>query len=129
MHSAVTQPEHKLEIVGGTTLATAAIAGVESVTVGLAVTQPIAMVSGESSGLNFDEATDAALYAVVFGGGLGAADGRLRRPRHADAHRGGRRRRPREGPLARVRRGVRVRKGKITAAAQLTAHRLRCGVR
>ncbi|UWE13329.1 WXG100-like domain-containing protein [Actinacidiphila bryophytorum] len=57
----------------GTTLATAAIAGVESITVDLAVTQPIAMATGESSGLNLDEATDAALYGAVFGGGVGAA--------------------------------------------------------
>ncbi|MEW1866548.1 hypothetical protein AB0399_40315 [Streptomyces sp. NPDC088194] len=120
VHSAVTQLEHKLEIVGGTivagtalafftaglteaaaaaataevldlsaalgvavstevatiigtTLVTAAIAGVESITVDLAVTQPIAMATGESSGLNLDEATDAALYGAVFGGGVGAA--------------------------------------------------------
>ncbi|WP_327290139.1 WXG100-like domain-containing protein [Streptomyces sp. NBC_01198] len=57
----------------GTTLATAAIAGVESITVDLAVTQPIAMATGESSGLNLDEASDAALYGAVFGGGVGAA--------------------------------------------------------
>ncbi|MFG1805200.1 hypothetical protein [Streptomyces sp. NPDC049040] len=59
----------------GTTLATAAIAGIDSVTVDLAVTQPIAIATGESSGFNFDEANDAALYGAVFGGGLGAAGG------------------------------------------------------
>jgi hypothetical protein len=125
VHSAVTQLEHKLEIVGGTiiagtalafftaglteaaaaaataevldlsaalgvavstevatiiatTLATAAIAGVESITVDLAVTQPIAIATGESSGLHLDEATDAALFGAVFGGGVGAAGSTIR---------------------------------------------------
>ncbi|UWE13340.1 WXG100-like domain-containing protein [Actinacidiphila bryophytorum] len=64
--------------IAGTTLATAAVAGVESVTVDLAVTQPIAIATGQSNGLNLDEAADSALYGMVFGGGLGAGGGTLK---------------------------------------------------
>ncbi|MEV5346065.1 DUF6531 domain-containing protein [Streptomyces achromogenes] len=61
----------EIATIAGTTLATAAIGGVESVTVDLAVTQPVAMVTGESKGLSLDEASDAALYGMAFGGAFG----------------------------------------------------------
>ncbi|MFG2524426.1 DUF6531 domain-containing protein [Streptomyces sp. NPDC048527] len=57
--------------IAGTTLATAAIGGIESVTVDLAVTQPVAMATGESKGLSLDEASDSALYGMAFGGAFG----------------------------------------------------------
>ncbi|WP_244317685.1 DUF6531 domain-containing protein [Streptomyces bauhiniae] len=57
--------------IAGTTLATAAIGGIESVTVDLAVAQPVAISTGESEGFSLDEASDSALYGMAFGGALG----------------------------------------------------------
>ncbi|MFF7594704.1 hypothetical protein ACFZA7_06915 [Streptomyces mirabilis] len=52
--------------IAGTTLATAAIAGIESITVDLAVAQPIAIATGErSGGLNLDEARQAGVYGAL----------------------------------------------------------------
>ncbi|MFB7710155.1 RNase A-like domain-containing protein [Streptomyces sp. NPDC056105] len=63
----------EIATIAGTTLATAAMAGIESITVDLAVTQPAAMVTGESKGLNLDEAHQALLYGALTGGALGGA--------------------------------------------------------
>ncbi|MFI9252823.1 DUF6531 domain-containing protein [Streptomyces sp. NPDC053069] len=57
--------------IAGTTLATAAFGGVESVAVDLAVTQPVAIATGESKGFSLDEASDAATTGMVFGGMFG----------------------------------------------------------
>ncbi|MFJ4802222.1 DUF6531 domain-containing protein [Streptomyces murinus] len=57
--------------IAGTTLATAAIGGIESVTVDLAVTQPVSMATGESKGFNLDEVSDSAVSGMEFGGLLG----------------------------------------------------------
>ncbi|MEU4151220.1 DUF6531 domain-containing protein [Streptomyces sp. NPDC026659] len=57
--------------IAGTTLATAAIGGIESVTVDLAVAQPVAISTGESKGFSLDEASDSALTGMAFGGALG----------------------------------------------------------
>ncbi|MFD7485327.1 RNase A-like domain-containing protein [Streptomyces mirabilis] len=65
--------------IAGTTLATAAIAGIESVTVDLAVAQPIAIATGEQSGgLNLDEARQAGVYGALTGGLLGGAGATFR---------------------------------------------------
>ncbi|MFF8864508.1 DUF6531 domain-containing protein [Streptomyces sp. NPDC015139] len=61
--------------IAGTTLATAAIGGIESVTVDLAVTQPVAVATGESKGFNLDEVSDAATAGMVFGGAFGGGAG------------------------------------------------------
>ncbi|MFG3121044.1 hypothetical protein ACGFYO_03495 [Streptomyces sp. NPDC048201] len=58
--------------IAGTTLATAAIGGLESITVDLAVTQPVAMATGESKGSSLDEVSDSARYGMEFGGAFGA---------------------------------------------------------
>jgi hypothetical protein len=64
----------EIAAIAGTTLATAAFAGIESVTVDLAVTQPIAMATGEQKGgLNLDEAQGAGVYGALTGGLLGGA--------------------------------------------------------
>jgi len=56
----------------GTTLATAAFGGVESITVDLAVAQPTAIVLGEQkAGINLDEARQAGVYGALLGGALG----------------------------------------------------------
>lgn len=58
--------------IAGTAFATAAIAGIESVTVDLAVAQPLKMATGlQSGGLNLDEAQDSLLYGAVTGGAFG----------------------------------------------------------
>jgi hypothetical protein len=62
----------EIATIAGTTLATAAIGGLESITVDLAVTQPAAMATGESKGLSLDEVSDSALYGMAFGGAFGA---------------------------------------------------------
>ncbi|WP_262059469.1 hypothetical protein [Streptomyces sp. STR69] len=62
----------EIATIAGTTLATAAIGGLESITVDLAVTQPVAIATGESKGLNLDEVSDSALYGMEFGGVFGA---------------------------------------------------------
>ncbi|MGW5049142.1 WXG100-like domain-containing protein [Streptomyces griseoluteus] len=59
--------------IAGTTLATAAIGGVESVTVDLAVAQPVATATGESKGFSLDEASHAARDGMLFGGMFGGA--------------------------------------------------------
>ncbi|MBK3580691.1 hypothetical protein JHN63_44345 [Streptomyces sp. MBT65] len=64
--------------IAGTTLATAALGGIESVTVDLAVAQPVAIATGESKGFSLDEANDSALYGMAFGGMFGAGAGTVR---------------------------------------------------
>ncbi|MER6025621.1 DUF6531 domain-containing protein [Streptomyces sp. NPDC001851] len=61
----------EIATIAGTTLATAAFGGVESVAVDLAVTQPVSMATGESKGFSLDEASDAATSGMVFGGMFG----------------------------------------------------------
>nr|WP_186337834.1 MULTISPECIES: hypothetical protein [Streptomyces] len=73
----------EIATIAGTTLATAAFAGVESVTVDLAVTQPVSIALGESQGLSLDEAGDAGLYGMAFGGLFGAGTGTIRAARDA----------------------------------------------
>ncbi|MFF9285794.1 WXG100-like domain-containing protein [Streptomyces griseosporeus] len=64
--------------IAGTTLAAAAFAGVESVTVDLAVTQPLSIALGEQKGLSLDEASRAATDGMLYGGMFGAAAGTTR---------------------------------------------------
>ncbi|MEV5736755.1 DNA/RNA non-specific endonuclease, partial [Streptomyces sp. NPDC052292] len=64
--------------IAGTTLATAAIAGIESVTVDLAVAQPVSIALGEQQGLSLDEARDAAAYGALLGGGFGGGGAAVR---------------------------------------------------
>ncbi|EFF92636.1 conserved hypothetical protein [Streptomyces sp. e14] len=62
--------------IAGTTLATAAFAGIESITVDLAVAQPLSIALGEQQGLSLDEARQAGAYGALTGGllrGGGAA--------------------------------------------------------
>ncbi|MEU8971570.1 RHS repeat-associated core domain-containing protein [Streptomyces monashensis] len=63
----------EIATIAGTTLATAAMGGIESVTVDLAVTQPVSMATGESKGFNLDEVSDSATSGMVFGGMFGGA--------------------------------------------------------
>ncbi|MEU8976627.1 hypothetical protein AB0D11_47130 [Streptomyces monashensis] len=65
----------EIAAIAGTTLATAAFAGVESVAVDLAVTQPASIALGESKGFSLDEASRAATDGMVYGGMFGAAGG------------------------------------------------------
>ncbi|MFD6025408.1 DNA/RNA non-specific endonuclease [Streptomyces griseoluteus] len=64
--------------IAGTTLATAALAGIESVTVDLAVAQPVSIALGEQKGFSLDEARDAAAYGALLGGGLGGGGAAVR---------------------------------------------------
>ncbi|MCX3059090.1 WXG100-like domain-containing protein [Streptomyces beihaiensis] len=73
----------EIATIAGTTLATAALAGIESVTVDLAVTQPVAMATGESKGYNLDEAHQALLYGALTGGALGGGGAAIRGIRNA----------------------------------------------
>ncbi|GAA1288205.1 RNase A-like domain-containing protein [Streptomyces sp. NPDC001939] len=73
----------EIATIAGTTLATAAMAGIESITVDLAVTQPAAMATGESKGLNLDEAHQALLYGAITGGALGGAGATYRAAQNA----------------------------------------------
>ncbi|WP_331445205.1 RNase A-like domain-containing protein [Streptomyces xanthochromogenes] len=58
--------------IAGTAFATAAISGIESVTIDLAVAQPLKMAAGvRSGGFNLDEAQDSLLYGAVTGGAFG----------------------------------------------------------
>ncbi|MFE2881005.1 RNase A-like domain-containing protein [Streptomyces roseus] len=57
----------------GTVFATAAIAGIESITVDLAVAQPLKVAAGLQTGLNLDEAQDAGVYGALTGGAFGGA--------------------------------------------------------
>lgn len=60
--------------IAGTVFATAAIAGIESITVDLAIAQPLQMVAGiQPAGLNLDEVRDAGLYGALTGGAFGGA--------------------------------------------------------
>ncbi|WP_328962991.1 hypothetical protein [Streptomyces virginiae] len=59
--------------IAGTVFATAAIAGIESITVDLAVAQPLQIAAGIQSGINLDEARDAGFYGALTGGALGGA--------------------------------------------------------
>ncbi|WP_225824738.1 hypothetical protein [Streptomyces naphthomycinicus] len=68
----------EIATIAGTTLATAAFAGVESITVDLAVTQPVSIALGESKGLSLDEAGDAGLQGMAFGGLFGAGAGSIK---------------------------------------------------
>jgi hypothetical protein len=69
----------EIATIAGTTLATAAFAGIESVTVDLAVTQPVAMATGEqTTGLSLDEAREAGMYGALTGGALGGAGATVR---------------------------------------------------
>ncbi|MER6448823.1 hypothetical protein DEJ51_13650 [Streptomyces venezuelae] len=59
--------------IAGTVFATAAIAGIESVTVDLAVAQPLKIAAGLQTGFNLDEAQDAGVYGGLAGGAFGGA--------------------------------------------------------
>ncbi|WBO65377.1 RNase A-like domain-containing protein [Streptomyces camelliae] len=64
----------EIAAIATTTLATAAFAGVESVAVNLAVTQPLSIALGEQKGgLNIDEARSAGVDGAITGGLLGGA--------------------------------------------------------
>ncbi|MEU3244247.1 DUF6531 domain-containing protein [Streptomyces sp. NPDC006875] len=65
------------EIAAGTLIA-ASFGGIESVTVDLAVAQPLKMVTGLQQGFNLDEVNQAAKDGVIFGGALGAGTGVLK---------------------------------------------------
>ncbi|MFF9602785.1 hypothetical protein ACF1GY_10930 [Streptomyces sp. NPDC014684] len=72
----------EIATITGTTLATAAFAGVESITVDLAVTQPVSIALGEQKdGLSLDEAREAGLYGALTGGVLGGAGATYRAAR------------------------------------------------
>ncbi|MFC8515884.1 RNase A-like domain-containing protein [Streptomyces sp. NPDC057257] len=65
--------------IAGTTLATAAFGGVESITVDLAIAQPTAMALGEQTGgINLDEARQAGVYGALLGGALGGGGSAIR---------------------------------------------------
>ncbi|CAG7640649.1 RHS repeat-associated core domain-containing protein [Actinacidiphila bryophytorum] len=57
--------------IAGTTLAAAAFGGMESVTVDLAIAQPLKIATGLQQGLSLDEVNEAAESGMIFGGGLG----------------------------------------------------------
>ncbi|MFJ6717558.1 RNase A-like domain-containing protein [Streptomyces sp. NPDC091259] len=59
--------------IAGTVFATAAIAGIESITVDLAVAQPLKMAAGLQTGFNLDEAQDAGVSGAFTGGAFGGA--------------------------------------------------------
>ncbi|MEU1076714.1 MULTISPECIES: polymorphic toxin type 17 domain-containing protein [unclassified Streptomyces] len=65
------------EIAAGTLVA-AAFGGVESVTVDLAVAQPLKIATGLQSGFSLDEINQAAKDGMIFGGALGAGSGVLK---------------------------------------------------
>nr|WP_308406118.1 DUF6531 domain-containing protein [Streptomyces sp. TML10] len=65
------------EIAAGTLVA-AAFGGVESVTVDLAVAQPLKMAAGLQQGFSLDEVNQAAKDGMIFGGALGAGGGLLK---------------------------------------------------
>lgn len=74
----------EIATIAGTTLATAAFAGIESVTVDLAVTQPISMATGEQQGgLDLDEAQEAGVYGALLGGAFGGAGSAVGAARNA----------------------------------------------
>ncbi|MFJ7206923.1 hypothetical protein ACIQWR_25745 [Streptomyces sp. NPDC098789] len=59
--------------IAGTVFATAAIAGIESVTIDLAVAQPLQIAAGLQSSISLDEAKDAGFYGALTGGAFGGA--------------------------------------------------------
>lgn len=65
------------EIAAGTLVA-ASFGGIESVTVDLAVAQPLKMVTGMQQGFSLDEVNQAAKDGMIFGGALGAGSGVLK---------------------------------------------------
>ncbi|MGW4569536.1 DUF6531 domain-containing protein, partial [Streptomyces sp. NPDC004561] len=65
------------DVIGGAFVA-AAFGGVESVTVDLAVAQPLQMVTGLQHGFSLDEVNQAAKNGMIFGGALGAGGGVLK---------------------------------------------------
>ncbi|MFE2833127.1 DUF6531 domain-containing protein, partial [Streptomyces mirabilis] len=65
------------EIAAGTLVA-AAFGGIESVTVDLAVAQPLKMATGLQQGFSLDEVNQAAKDGMIFGGALGAGGGVLK---------------------------------------------------
>ncbi|MEU5438760.1 RHS repeat-associated core domain-containing protein [Streptomyces sp. NPDC020719] len=65
------------EIAAGTLVA-AAFGGIESVTVDLAVAQPLKIATGLQKGLSLDEISQAAKDGVIYGGALGAGGGVLK---------------------------------------------------
>ncbi|MFF8727274.1 RNase A-like domain-containing protein [Streptomyces sp. NPDC015171] len=74
----------EIAAIAGTTLTTAAFAGVESITVNLAVTQPVSIALGEQNGgLSLDEARQAGADGAVLGGVLGGAGATVRAARNA----------------------------------------------
>ncbi|MCZ0211113.1 hypothetical protein OZK63_37680 [Streptomyces sp. UMAF16] len=74
----------EIATIAGTTLATAAFAGVESITVDLAVTQPMSIALGEQKGgLSLDEARETGLYGALLGGALGGTGATVRAARNA----------------------------------------------
>ncbi|MFF1481470.1 hypothetical protein ACFVYD_28650 [Streptomyces sp. NPDC058301] len=58
--------------IAGTAFATAAIAGIESVAVDLAVAQPLKIASGLQDGFSLDQASSAATDGMLYGGLFGA---------------------------------------------------------
>ncbi|MGW5258168.1 hypothetical protein ACWERW_35475 [Streptomyces sp. NPDC004012] len=72
----------EIAAIAGTTLATAAFGGVESITVDLAVAQPTAIALGEQkTGINLDEARQAGVDGALLGGALGGGGSALRAAR------------------------------------------------
>nr|WP_318202174.1 polymorphic toxin type 17 domain-containing protein [Streptomyces sp. SCL15-4] len=65
------------EIAAGTLVA-AAFGGIESVTVDLAVAQPLKIATGLQDGFSLDEVNQAAKDGMIFGGALGAGGGLLK---------------------------------------------------
>ncbi|MGW5481648.1 DNA/RNA non-specific endonuclease [Streptomyces sp. NPDC004008] len=74
----------EIAAIAGTTLATAAFGGVESITVDLAVAQPTAIALGEQkTGINLDEARQAGVDGALLGGALGGGGSAVRAARNA----------------------------------------------
>jgi RHS repeat-associated protein len=65
------------EIAAGTLVA-AAFGGIESVTVDLAVAQPLKIATGQQKGLSLDEINQAAKDGMLYGGAFGAGSGVLK---------------------------------------------------
>ncbi len=74
----------EIAAIAGTTLATAAFGGVESITVDLAVTQPLSFALGEQKGgLSIDEAREAGTFGALTGGLLGGTGATVRAVRNS----------------------------------------------
>ncbi|MGW5256445.1 DNA/RNA non-specific endonuclease [Streptomyces sp. NPDC004012] len=74
----------EIAAIAGTTLATAAFGGVESITVDLAIAQPTAIALGEQkTGINLDEARQAGVDGAFLGGALGGGGSAVRAARDA----------------------------------------------